>query len=276
MRQERALRIKAFRQALENAARMQPAKLRDESRWCELRQFPGGSCDLASNGLAQYLMESEGCDPCIIFMHGNGDFHIAENSTVHAHVIVLLDGEYIDLTLDQFAEYPEYISAESVESGGPLGMLLRNIMKHEGPVKTRKVNLDDMETIYAWLRDSADYILAADREWQALEQSVAEAREMAEKLFPFLSDTQITESEQIQADTATHVSAQKNRQPMTHVGVITECYRPREVRLRETGTQWVSECGLRFRKSTGAAVGSGVWSANRLDLKSIREIETED
>lgn len=214
MRQERALRIKAFRQALENAARMQPAKLLDESRWCELRQFPGGSCDLASNGLAQYLMESEGCDPCIIFMHGNGDFHIAENSTVHAHVIVLLDGEYIDLTLDQFAEYPEYISAESVESGGPLGMLLRNIMKHEGPVKTRKVNLDDMETIYAWLRDSADSILAADREWQALEQSVAEAREMAEKLFPFLSDTQITESEQIQADTATHVSAQKNRQPM--------------------------------------------------------------
>ena len=45
---------------------------------------------------------------------------------------------------------------------------------------------------------------------------------------------------------------------MTHMGIITECYRPREVRLRETRTQWVSECGLRFRKSTGAAVGSGV------------------
>ncbi|MEG5488281.1 hypothetical protein UXP05_22360 [Enterobacter hormaechei] len=276
MRQERLLRIKAFRQALENAARMQPAKLRDESRWCELRQFPGGSCDLASNGLAQYLMGSEGCHPCIIFMHGNGDFHIAENSTVHAHVIVLLDGEYIDLTLDQFDEYPGYIPYEPVESDGQIGKLLRNIMKHEGPVKTRKVNLDDMETIYAWLRDSADSILAADREWQALEQSVAEAREMAEKLFPFLSDMQITESEQIQADTATHVSAQKNRQPMTHVGVITECYQPREVRLRETDTQWVSECGLRFRKATGAAAGSGVWSANRLDLKSIREIQSED
>ncbi|MCY2110132.1 hypothetical protein OW515_25710 [Klebsiella pneumoniae] len=140
MRQERLLRIRAFRQALENAARMQPAKLRDESRWCELRQFPGGSCDLASNGLAQYLMESEGCHPCIIFMHGNGDFHIAENSTVHAHVIVLLDGEYIDLTLDQFDEYPGYVPYEPVESDGQIGKLLRNIMKHEGPVKTRKVN----------------------------------------------------------------------------------------------------------------------------------------
>ncbi|WP_243703040.1 hypothetical protein [Klebsiella grimontii] len=70
-----------------------------------------------------------------------------------------------------------------------------------------------------------------------------------------------------------HVSDEKNRQPLTHVGIITECYQSREVRLRETGTQWVSECGLRFRKSTGAAVGSGVWSANRLDLKSIRELQ---
>lgn len=76
------------------------------------------------------------------------------------------------------------------------------------------------------------------------------------------------------SDKTTHVSEQKNRQPMTHTGTITECYKPREVRLRETATQWVSECGLRFRKSTGAAVGSGVWSANRLDLKSVREIQS--
>ncbi|ELO1492484.1 hypothetical protein R0K81_004442 [Salmonella enterica] len=76
------------------------------------------------------------------------------------------------------------------------------------------------------------------------------------------------------SDKTTHVSEQKNRQPMTHTGTITECYQPREVRLRETATQWVSECGLRFRKSTGAAVGSGVWSANRLDLKSVREIQS--
>lgn len=69
------------------------------------------------------------------------------------------------------------------------------------------------------------------------------------------------------SDTTTQVTGQKKRRPMTHVGTITECYQPREVRLRETDTQWVSECGLRFRKATGAAAGSGVWSANRLDLK---------
>ncbi|MDS4036482.1 hypothetical protein RKI04_09445 [Citrobacter amalonaticus] len=78
------------------------------------------------------------------------------------------------------------------------------------------------------------------------------------------------------SDKATHVSEQKKRQPMTHVGIITECYQPREVRLRETGTWWVSECGLHFRKSTGDAVGSGVWSANRLDLSSVREIKPHE
>ena len=75
------------------------------------------------------------------------------------------------------------------------------------------------------------------------------------------------------SDKATHIMVQIYGQPMTHVGIITECYRPREVRLRETSTQWVTECGLRFRKSTGAAVGSGVWSSKRLDLGSIRKIE---
>lgn len=78
------------------------------------------------------------------------------------------------------------------------------------------------------------------------------------------------------SDKVTHVTEQKKRRPMTHVGIITECYRPREVRLRETDTQWVSECGLRFRKATGAEAGSGVWSANRLDLKSIRKTQSED
>lgn len=63
---------------------------------------------------------------------------------------------------------------------------------------------------------------------------------------------------------------------MTHVGIITEYYRPREVRLRETSTQWVSECGLRFRKSTGAQVGSGMWSSHRLDLGTIREIQPDE
>lgn len=36
------------------------------------------------------------------------------------------------------------------------------------------------------------------------------------------------------SDKATQVSEQKHRQPMTHTGIITECYKPREVRLRES------------------------------------------
>lgn len=168
MRQERTLRIKAFRRALELGAGERADGCRHFPRWKEeLRNFPHGSCDLASNTLAKYLTDTEGCHPCIIFMEGNAGFQEAENSTVHGHVIVLLDGEYIDLTLDQFPEYPEYIPAEAVESGGPLGKLLRNIMKHEDPVKTRRVDLNGGEKLYAWLRDTADEVLTADPEWQA-------------------------------------------------------------------------------------------------------------
>ena len=108
MRPERALRIKAFRRALELGAGEQADECRHFPRWeTELRNFPHGSCDLASNTLAQYLADTEGCHPCIIFMQGNAGFHEAEHSTVHGHVIVLLDGEYTDLTLAQFDEYPD-------------------------------------------------------------------------------------------------------------------------------------------------------------------------
>lgn len=103
MRQERALRIKAFRRALELGAGERADGCRHFPRWKEeLKNFPHGSCDLASNTLAQYLTYTEGCHPCIIFMEGSAGFHEAENSTVHAHVIVLLDVEYINLTLDQY------------------------------------------------------------------------------------------------------------------------------------------------------------------------------
>ncbi|WP_392404669.1 hypothetical protein [Edwardsiella piscicida] len=205
-------------------------------------------------------------------MCGNETFCEAENSTVHGHVIIILNGEYIDLTLDQFDEYTDYIPAEPLETGGVLGTLLRKIPQYEGEIETRRINLDRLQGIYAWLRNRADAILKADPEWQAWERSIEEAREATIKVCSFLSDMQKTGV----SDKAIHVSEQKNRQPMTHTGIITECYQPREVRLRETATQWVSECGLRFRKSTGAAVGSGVWSSNRLDLKSIREIQSED
>ncbi len=150
MRQERVLRIKAFRRALELGGGERADGCRHFPRWkTELRNFPHSSCDLASNTLAYYLKERERCHPCIIFMEGNAGFHEAENSTVHGHVIVLLDGEYIDLTLDQFDEYPDYIPYEPVESDGQIGKLLRNIMKHEDPVKTRQIDLDGGEELYA-------------------------------------------------------------------------------------------------------------------------------
>ncbi|RPH29636.1 hypothetical protein EHN07_05360 [Buttiauxella warmboldiae] len=197
MRQERTLRIRAFRRALELGAGERAEECRHFHRWkMELRNFPHGSCDLASNTLAQYLTDTEGGHPCIIFMEGNAGFQEAENSTVHGHVIVLLDGEYTDLTLDQFEEYPDYIPSEPVESGGPLGKLLRNIMKHEDHVQTRQVDLDGGEELYAWLRDTANEVLAADPEWQAWEQSIAEQREAALKLFPFQSNMQKIECEQ--------------------------------------------------------------------------------
>lgn len=191
MRQERLLRIKAFRRALELAAGERAEGCRHFQRWKEdLRHFPRGSCDMASNALAYYLMEREGCHPCIIFMQGNAEFHEAEHSTVHGHVIVLLDGEYTDLTLDQFEEYPDYIPAEPVESGGQLGKLLRNIMKHEGPVQTRRVDLDGGEVLYAWLRDTADEVLAADPEWQAMEHEAVALIAGAKIIFASDSTTQ--------------------------------------------------------------------------------------
>lgn len=197
MRQETTFRIRALRQALEKAVRELPDEYRNGSRWCELKNFPAGSCDLASNCLAQYLKDcGERGEPGILFMCGNETFRKAENSTIHGHVIVILDGEYIDLTLDQFDEYADYIPAESLETGGVLGTLLRKIPKYEGEIETRRINLDRLQGIYAWLRNRADAMLKADPEWQAWERSIEEAREAAFKMFPFLSDVQKTECEQ--------------------------------------------------------------------------------
>jgi len=193
MREKTAFHIRAFRQALEKAAREQPEECREGERWCELKNFPAGSCDLASNCLVQYLKDcGEKGEPVILFMCGNETFREAENSTVHGHVIVILDGEYIDLTLDQFDEYTDYIPAEPFETGGVLGTLLRKIPQYEGEIETRRINLDRIEGIYEWLRDRADTILKADPEWQSREQSIAEAREVAIRLFPFLSTTSQT------------------------------------------------------------------------------------
>ncbi|MGX9334358.1 hypothetical protein ACWYA4_26690 (plasmid) [Klebsiella grimontii] len=259
-------RVEVFRRALELAAYERssepvPSVWRDS-----LKEFPLGCCELASQTLVKYLMEhNEKLFPYVIGMQWD------DGPDRHGHVIVALDGEYIDLTLDQFDGYDDWIVAEPVESGGQLGTFMQKVRGHGGTLSTRELTLkgipDQAWKLYAWLKEVADDLLAASGQGRAPDS------------MPLLVSTEVLPQYRAGAvagpsDTATHVTEQKKRRPMTHVGIITECYRPREVRLRETDTQWVSECGLRFRKTTGAAAGSGVWSANRLDLKSIREIKS--
>ncbi|EAA5259340.1 hypothetical protein DP804_23100 [Salmonella enterica subsp. enterica] len=159
--------------------------------------------------------------------------------------------------------------AEPVESGGQIAAFIQKVRDLGGTLTTRKVTLDviphEGHKLYGWLKATADSLLAVagqDSSTSSMPPLVST------EILPQYRDRTVAGP----SDRATHVPEMKKRQPMTHVGIITECYQPREVRLRETRTQWVSECGLRFRKSTGAEVGSGVWSANRLDLRSIREI----
>lgn len=186
MRQETTFRIRAFRQALELATAEQRDEYRNLPRWCELKNFPSGSCDLASNFLARYLMDREtGLYPCIIHMCGDVTFREAENSTVNSHVIVMLDGNYVDLTLDQFDEYPAYVPAEHIESGGELGILLRKIHLYEGKITTRHIEIGTGQGLYHLLSKSADELLAQDPEMLALERESEDFRRTVQELFKF-------------------------------------------------------------------------------------------
>jgi hypothetical protein len=191
----------------------------------------------------------------------------------HGHVIVAIDGDYIDLTLDQFDGYDDWVVAEPVESGGQVAVFMQEVRNQGGSLTMRELTFDGIPDqawkLYAWLKEVADSLLAAS------------GQDSKPGGMPQLVSTEIRPQYRERtvagpSDKTTHVTEKKHRKPMTHDGTITECYRPREVRLRETKTQWISECCLRFRKTTGAAVGSGVWSSHRLDLKSIRKIRPED
>jgi len=184
MRHETTLRIRAFREALELAAAEQREEYRGLACWLDLKDFPGGSCDLASNFLARYLMDSDkGLHPCIICMCGNDTFREAESSTVNGHVIVMLDGNYIDLTLDQFEEYASYIQAEPIESGGVICSLLHKIHMHEGEISTRPVRIGDGHDLFSLLSQSADELLASYPEMQALQRDAEASRKAFSQLF---------------------------------------------------------------------------------------------
>ncbi|RYM54947.1 hypothetical protein [Serratia proteamaculans] len=268
MRAETEVRVEAFRRALKLAADERSGEPVPHRWRNDLKAFPRGCCELASQTLVKYLRDHDpNLFPYVIALQW------IENGGMHGHVFVALDGYYIDLTLDQFPGHKKWIGAEPVESGGQMGALLQKVRRLEGAITTREVTLDVIpgngHQLYDWLKTTADSLLGSGG--QAISSSSMPLLVSTEILPQYRDRTVASPS-----DKATHVTEKKNQKPMTHEGIITEYYRPREVRLRQTRTQWISECGLRFRKSTGAAVGSGVWSSHRLDLSSIREIRPDE
>ncbi|MGL4200816.1 MAG: hypothetical protein ACRCTT_05125 [Enterobacter roggenkampii] len=152
--------VKAFRQALELATGERSGEPVPHLWRNDLKAFPRGCCELASQTLVRYLMEHDDkLFPYVIATNW------VENTVERGHVFVALDGDYIDLTLDQFPEHKEWIVAEPVESGGQMGALLQKVRNLEGSITTRKVTLDvipgDGHRLYGWLKATADSLLAA-------------------------------------------------------------------------------------------------------------------
>jgi len=230
MRAETEARVKAFRRALELAGGERSGEP-VPSVWRDLLEdFPRGCCELASQTLAAYLMEDPSkLHPYIIGMEWR------VNAQDYGHVIVALDGDYIDLTLDQFDDYDGWVLAEPIESGRQISAFIQKVRSQGGTLSTRERTFDGIPDqackLYGWLKEVADSLLAGSGHGRAPGS------------MPLLVSTEIlpqypTGAVAGPSDKDIHVTEQKKRQPVTR-------------------TQWVSECGLRFRKSTGAAVGSG-------------------
>lgn len=160
-------RIHAFRNALVLAADTRSHECYSMGRWrTEMNQFPHGCCDLASNFLAQYLLDSDPTlEPVIVHMQTTTDFRELEQSSIKSHVIVRLNDWYIDLTLNQFEEHRGRVVIES--RTGTLGSLLRRIRSCGGTIKERAINLDSGQEsgrdLYDWLRKTADSLMASSR-----------------------------------------------------------------------------------------------------------------
>ena len=136
-------------------------------RFQELKAFPHGCCDLASNFLAQYLQDGDpSLKPVIIHMQTTKDFRDEYRSTIKSHVIVEVTGWFVDLTLNQFVEYQDRVVID--DRTGILGTLLRRIRGSGGTVTERGIQLnagldEDGHELYAWLRATADSLLASSR-----------------------------------------------------------------------------------------------------------------
>ncbi|MCO4160876.1 hypothetical protein [Citrobacter amalonaticus] len=158
-------RIHAFRNALVLAADTRSNECFRMDRWKELNAFPHGCCDLASNFLAQYLQDGDpSLKPVIIHMETTADFREEYRSTVKSHVIVEVTGWFVDLTLNQFAEYQDRVVID--DRTGTVGSLLRDIQASGGTVTKRCIQLDagpdeDGHQLYVWLRETADNLLTS-------------------------------------------------------------------------------------------------------------------
>ncbi len=160
MRAETRARVEAFRQALELAAGERSGEPIPAHWRGYLADFPRGCCELASQTLVKYLRDHDKkLFPYVIATDW------IENAVERGHVFVALDGEYIDLTLDQFDGYDDWIEAEPIESDGKLAAFLQNVRKNNGSVTTRKVTLavinNELPVLYAWLKRTANGLLAA-------------------------------------------------------------------------------------------------------------------
>lgn len=161
MRAETEARVKAFRRAPELAAGERSGEQRVPSVWRNcLKDFPDGCCELASQTLVKYLMDhNKKLFPYVIGMQWD------DGPDRHGHVIVALDGEYIDLMLDQFDDYDDWIVAEPIESGRQLGTFMQKVRNQGGTFTTRELTFDgipdDAYKLYTWLKEVADSLLAA-------------------------------------------------------------------------------------------------------------------
>ncbi|HHA2230706.1 TPA: hypothetical protein ACOEBZ_005075 [Enterobacter ludwigii] len=160
-------RIHAFHNALVLAADTRSHECFRMGRFQELKAFPHGCCDLASNFLAQYLQDGDpSLKPVIIHMQTTKDFRDEYRSTIKSHVIVEVTGWFVDLTLNQFVEYQDRVVID--DRTGILGTLLRRIRGSGGTVTERGIQLnagldEDGHELYAWLRATADSLLASSR-----------------------------------------------------------------------------------------------------------------
>lgn len=164
---ESRARVKAFHQALKLAAGERATKSVPANWRNVLKSFPLGCCELASQMLVRYLKDQDDkLFPYVIAMKWT------ENEKYRGHVFVALDGEYIDLTLDQFPEYDNYIIAEPIESNGQLGTFLQKVRRLNGEIETREVPPipQNEEKLYTWLRDVANELFVEDQDVQAMQQ----------------------------------------------------------------------------------------------------------